>query len=149
MPDATDFQDILNTPLKEIERPKPYPVGSYIALVEGLPSFDKVGENQTPCVDFNLRFLSANDDVDKLQLVEAGGINGKAIRHRLFLTKDAAWRLKKFLIDDLQLDDADGTKTPTQVINEAPGRQVMITIRHRPSKDGTVVYSEIAQTAKV
>jgi hypothetical protein len=142
-----DFQDILNTPAKDIERPKPYPVGSYIALVEGLPSFDKVGENQTPCADFTLRFLSADDDVDKLQLQEAGGISGKQIRHRLFITPDAKWRLKKFLVDDLVIEEGD--KTLTQLINEAPGRQVKIVIRHRPAKDGSVVYSEIAQTAKI
>ena len=145
----TDFQDILNKPVSDIERPKPYPVGSYVALVEGLPKFEKVGENQTNCADFTMRFISANEDVDKLALQEAGGINGKSIRHRVFLTEDSLWRAKKFLVDDLQIDDEGGRKTLTQLINEAPGRQVMITVRHRPAKDGSVVYSEIAQTARV
>jgi hypothetical protein len=145
----TDFQDILNKPVGDIERPKPYPVGSYIALVEGLPKFEKVGENQTACADFTLRFISANEDVDKLALMEAGQINGKTIRHRVFLTEDSVWRAKKFLVDDLGIDDEGGKKTLTQLMNEAPGRQVMITVRHRPAKDGSVVYSEISQTAKV
>jgi hypothetical protein len=145
----TDFQDILNKPLGDIDRPKPYPVGSYVALVEGLPKFEKVGENQTQCVDFTLRFLSEREDVDKLALMEAGGINGKTIRHRVFLTEDSVWRAKKFLVEDLGIDDEGGQKRLSQVINEAPGRQVIITIRHRPAKDGSVVYSEISQTAKV
>jgi len=142
----TDFQDILNKPLTDIDRPKPYPVGTYTALVEGLPKFEKVGENQTNCVDFTLRFLSAGEDVDQAALQEAGGINGKTIRHRVFLTEDSAWRAKKFLADDLGIE---GATNLTQLINQAPGRQCLITIRHRPAKDGSVVYSEIAQTAKL
>ena len=144
----TDFQDILNKPVGDIERPKPYPVGSYVAIVEGLPKFEKVGENQTNCADFTLKLLQPGEDVDKLALMETP-INGKSIRHRVFLTEDSLWRAKKFLVDDLQIDDEGGRKSLTQLLNEAPGRQVMITIRHRPAKDGSVVYSEIAQTAKV
>lgn len=147
---AGNFQDILNKPSAEIEAPKPLPVGTYLALVDGQGEFKKIGKNNTDCVEFKMKLVQAGEDVDQQALLES--LNGKALneRHiinRQFVTEDAVWRLKKFLVEDLQIEE--GTKSLGQLIPEAMGRQCYVTIGHRASDDGSQIYMEIKQTAKV
>ena len=142
------FQDILSKPADYIKAPVALPVGTYLALVDGQPEFAKVGQNNTDCVNFNLKPIQPQGDVDQKQLLEA--LNGqslqdKKIRHRLFVTPDSAWRLKQFLAEHLGIPVTNlGAMIP-----EAMGKQVMVTLGHQASQDGTQVYQVVKSTAKV
>lgn len=140
------FQDILDQTVNEIERPKPYPIGTYLCLVDGPPEFKKIGQNQTDCIDFNLKIMQPGETVDPAEIEAAGGVIGKIIRHRLFLTDDAKWRLDQFLFEHLDIPFGTSRK---QAIAAAQGHQVYATIGHRPSQDGTQMFAEIKSTAKV
>ena len=143
----TDFASILSKPASAVERPKPMPVGTYLGLVQGPPEFTTIGKENTPIANFTLRYLRANDDVDSTQLADVGGLENKTIKHRYFLTEAAMYRLKEFLVDHLGIEE--GNQTIGQLCSQAAGRQVYFTIGHRPSQDGTQIYSEIKSTAKV
>lgn len=146
----SSFQDILNKPAAEIEAPKPLPVGTYLALVDGQPEFNKIGKNNTDCVEFKLKLAQAGDDVDQAILLEqlkGKPLSEKSIKHRLFITEDAVWRLKKFLVEDLGIEE--GTRGLGEMIPEAMGKQVYVTLGHRPSDDGKQIYMEVKDTAKV
>jgi hypothetical protein len=138
------FQDILNKKADDVERPKPLPPGTYLGVVEGLPEFAEIGKNQTPVANLKIKLLAAEDDVDSDALREMGGALGKSLRHRLFLTEDAAWRVKQFLEEHLGIN-GDG-KTLGELFNEAPGNQVKVVVKHRPSQDGQTIYAEIDRT---
>lgn len=133
--------------MSSFERPKPWPVGSYVSVVKGLPRFDKSTRKQTPFVEFTLQPLQARDDVDIEALEEMGGLGNRTIRATFYTTDDAMWRLKKFLTD-LGIEE-DDDKSFDQAISEAPGRQVIAYIKHRASDDGEAVYAELAGTAAV
>lgn len=141
------FASILDRPVSEIEKPKPYPAGTYRCTVQGLPRYDKSAKKQTEFVEFTLQPTSAKDDVDEKALAEMGGLN-KPIKATYYLTEDAAWRLQKFLGDlgfDIETDEA----TPRQMIEESPGSEVYVTLKHRPSQDGRSIFAEVADTARV
>lgn len=142
-----NFADILSKQSSEVERPKPYPVGSYVALLKGLPEQTELGERKTPCLEFNVELMQPMQDVDPQALAECGFAPGKRIRLRQFVTDESLWRLKQFLTEHLGIEE--GSKTIGQMISETPGRQFIATIGHRPSQDGTQIYSEIRQTAHV
>lgn len=144
------FEDILNTPAEDAKPPVALPVGTYLGIVDGQPEFRKIGQKQTDCVNFSIKPIQAQEDVDKDKLSEA--LNGKSLQdkkiyHRLFITEDAKWRLVKFLHNDCGIDKEG--KNIKQMIPEAMGRQVMVVIGHRAADDGSTVYQEVKSTAHV
>lgn len=149
-----NFQDILSKPAANIEPPKPLPVGTYLCIIDGQPEFAKIGKEQTDCLNFKLKPIQAQPDVDQTALQEALVVNGapsalgdKSIRHRLFITEASIWRLKQFLVDHLGIEQ--GTKSLGELIPESQGRQVLVTLGHRASDDGQQVFTEVKATAKV
>ena len=144
---SPNFGAILDTPSQEIERPKPLPQGTYTCVVNGLPRMDKSAKKGTEFVEFNLNILAAGEDVDEDALSEMGGIANKSTRITFYLTENSVWRLKKFLAEDLQIEEDDVTLR--QMIGMAPGRQVLAHIKHTPSDDGTSVFANVASTAPV
>lgn len=144
---SPNFGAILDTPSQEIERPKPLPQGTYTCVINGLPRMDKSAKKGTEFVEFNLNILAAGEDVDEDALSEMGGIANKSTRITFYLTENSVWRLKKFLAEDLQIEEDDVTLR--QMIGMAPGRQVLAHIKHTPSDDGTSVFANVASTAPV
>lgn len=144
----SNLTDILNRPTTNIEPPKPLPPGTYLCIVDGQPEIAKIGKNNTDCVNFSLKVIQAQPDVDQEALANALGtsaLSDKKIRHRLFLTDESLWRMKQFLVDHLGLPDA----TIGQLLPESMGKQVLVNIGHRPNEDGTQVFTEVKSTAKV
>lgn len=146
------FQDILNQQQGTIEPPKPLPVGTYLCVVDGIPEITKIGKNQTDAVVFKLKPMQPRDDVDQEALQNALTVNGtpvalseKSIRHTLFGTEAAIWRLQEFL---QHCDLPDGVPLG-QNLNSAMGKQVLVTLGHRASDDGKQIFAEVKATAKV
>lgn len=143
-----NFGSILDTPSESVKRPSPLPVGTYYCTVKGQPKFDVSAKKKTEYAEFTLQIMQVLEDVDPEALTEAlngKSISEKTIRATYYLTEDAIWRLKDFL-DHCGVED---TGTLRQRISGAPGCQVLATIRHRPSEDGTSVFAELGGTAAV
>ena len=142
------FQDILNMPADQIEAPKALPVGTYVCIVDGQPEYAKIGKNNTDCVNFMLKPVQAMQDVDQSQLAEVlngSSLQDKKVRHRLFVTKDSSWRLKQFLNEHLGIP----LTSLGQMVPEAMGKQVMVTLGHQAADDGVQIYQTVKATAKV
>lgn len=145
----TSFSSILDKTVDSVDKPKPIPVGTYLGLVDGIPRFDKSTVRKTDFVEFNVKLLQAKEDVDQSALADVLGgkvLQDKSMRRTFYLTEDAVWRLDDFLFNHL-----DGIPLGTsrkQAISMAPGKQVLLSVRHNPSQDGTTVYAEISSTAR-
>lgn len=144
---TANFESVLDAPSESIERPKPLPRGTYLTVVTGQPAQTKVGKDQTEAWDFSLKVLQPGPDVDQEALRLYGDVAGKSIRARFFITPDAAYRLRDFLKDHLGIDS--NGKTMRQMMAEAPGRSVYATVDLQPSQDGTQMYTNLKNTAKV
>ena len=152
MAKAPNFASVLDKPATEISRPKPLPAGTYLAVVEGLPRYDKSTKKQTDFVEFSLRISAAADDVDQEELSEVGLTlkdgTPRSMKATYYITEDAAWRLKKFL-EDLGFDfDAEGISL-RDACEASSNREVYITVGHEPSQDGQAIFARITGTAKV
>jgi len=140
------FMDALNRKADDIEKPKPLPVGTYIGTVAGPAEIKEIGQNNTPAAIFQFNILSADADVDTEALTHAGGCQGKRLRQTFFLTEDALYRLKDFLVEICGIE-ASG-RTVGEMLPDAVNRMVKMTVKHRPSPDGTQIYAEIGGFAK-
>jgi len=139
-----NFSSLLDAPSSSIERPKPYPIGTYLGVVNGLPRIDKSSKKQTEFSEYTLNFLQAMDDVDPEALEEVGGIAGKSIKNTYYHTEAAVWRLKEFLD---HLGAGDDSMTLRQRMQEVNGLQCYFTIRHEASEDGTMIFARVGSTA--
>lgn len=144
---AVDFSKILGKQAAAIEKPKVKPVGTYLCNNPQLPKFIAMGKAESPCAEFGLVVLAPQEDVDAEALQEFGEVRGKSIRHRMFLTEASEWRTKEELANSFVIDQED--KTLGQMFNETINKQVLVTIKHRPSDDGQTMYEEVEKLAAV
>jgi hypothetical protein len=146
---ALDFNSILNTKTSDIKEPQPLPVGTYLLMIDGYPEFppDGVGKKETPAANLTCKYIAAQSDVDPRDVAEAGGLEGKTIRHTLWLSKDALAMVIRFARDTLGIDVEN--KTLKQIFSEFPNKQFYAQIGHRPSADGTRLFNDIKSTSAV
>lgn len=143
---AVDFSKILGKQAEAIEKPKPMPVGTYVAVNQKLPEFQGIGKNETPGANFTLVILAPTEDVDLDQLKEYGDIKGKSVRYTQWLSELSEHRSKEELKNAFDIDETG--KTLGQMYNETINKQVLVTISHEPSQDGTEIYSRATAIAK-
>lgn len=144
------FEEILNKPARDILPPQPLPVGTYLGVIEPQYEIKKAGE--TDVIEYKIRLLQAMDDVDSTAAATfPGGIMGTIRRYTLWGTNDPSkietvrYYMKKFFVDTLDLNEDFELK---QMVPEAVGRQLLVTIHHKPIKDGSRMVDEISATAK-
>lgn len=142
----SDFASILNRQIGSTPPPKPLPIGTYTCVIKEHKIEPKVGQNENALLTYVLTVISAQPDVDQSQLADVtGGVTGKTLRGKFWLTEDAIFRLENFLKDAVGIE---GMST-AQGIPMAVGRQVLAHVRHNPAKDGSAtVYTEIDSFAK-
>jgi hypothetical protein len=145
------FEEILNKPASEIRPPEALPVGTYHALIDGPPTPGKSSQKQTDFLQFKFRILSAQSDVDAAKAAEQQVV-GKIITNDYYITETAAYRLKDMLTNDLGIEAENGSgaaKSLRELIAEAPGKQVMVKLKHDLSQDGKRVFHRVDSTAHV
>jgi hypothetical protein len=147
-----NFTDILNQDFDTMKPPKPLPPGEYLAIIADQPEITQRGKNNNHCVVFPIKLVQALDQSPKFQSEIAEALDGKSLsdirlQNTLWLTPDAAYRLKAFLQDHLGID----AKNASEAIAQSPGKQLIVTIGHYVSnKEGEAprVGMEIRATAK-
>jgi hypothetical protein len=142
------FEEILNRPSGEIKQPEALPVGTYHCLVDGVAEPGKSSQKQTDYLRFKFKILSAMQDVDAVAAAEQQ-VTGKVITNDYYVTDAAVWRLNEMLVDHLGLDNDNGEKKLTELVSEAPGRQLLVKLKHELSQDGKRRFHRVDSTAKV
>ena len=143
------FSSVLNKPTSDIQTPQAYPVGSYLCIVDGQATPGESSQKKTPYMELAYKIIQPHSAIDESQL-PPGGIQGKIIKGmstRFYLTEDSIYRLVEHLERDLGIDKTG--KTPGEMLAEAPGRQVIVHLKHEPSQDGTRMYHNVSGFAKV
>lgn len=147
-----NFTDILNKPAETIEKPKPRPPGTYLCIVNGPHKQKEV--NDKPVISLAYKTMQAQEDVDQTALAEAGGV-GNTIVQDFFLTtndgNDNSYQLLRVLTDHLGIEKSG--KTLAQMLAEAPGKQILVSLKHEMYVDKSSGEPQIAArvggTAKV
>lgn len=145
---SPNFQSILSQSPTEVIRPKPLPKGTYLCTVgqwEGIESSKK----KTPGVRFTLKPLAPMEDVDTDDLQAAGGLEGKTIRHELYVkTDDGTFGM----LDDFHvhcgIDLLDGQSRADRC-DAIQNEQVLVVIKHDiDNDDPSRIFSRVQRTAK-
>ena len=150
-----NFGSVLDRAPTTVERPKTFPIGTFVWLVKGLPRFDKSAKKGTEFVEFTLQCQSAQEvDEESLEafLTKPDGskskLSEKTMKVTYYLPENSLFRLKDFL-KHCGFDVDDEGSTLRQMINETPGCSIVATIKHTPSNDGEAMYANIDRTAAV
>ena len=156
------FASVLDAPSNEIDRTvKQLPVGTYVAMVQGLPRIDKSSKKQTEFSEYTMKILEAKDDVDEddldAYLTNKDGtkrtLQDATIKATFYHTENSIGRLLTFLdhLDGIsKRDDADSIEaTPRQRMSEVAGKQCCIHVKHEPWQSGEGVSARVDSTAPV
>lgn len=141
-----NFANILqNATLGEIEKPKPLPVGSYVALIKQVEYGETTGEKKTPFARVNMEIVSPLSDVNEADLEEFGSVTGKKFKTDFYLTEDALFRLQDFVLEHVGLDMRG--MNLDQALPQIVNNQVGIKIKHEVSKrDNTTIFAVVDAT---
>lgn len=140
---AFDFKSVLSQPAAAIERPKPLPIGTYKFIILSY-AFAEIGEKKTPCVEFTMQASEAADDVNADELKAAGGLDEKKLKTKLFLTEDALFRLKEFLIA-AGCDDKNGAASLEEMLVESRTKSIGVIVKHRAGTNEGDVFTDVAK----
>jgi hypothetical protein len=143
-----NFAELLNKRTEEAQRPKPYPVGTYICQIKSHKLQEAVGPNKTPACTFVVAPVQAGPDVDKVVLEEMGGIGTRDINLTYWVTGDALWRLSDFLT---KLGMNTAGRTFLELLPETTGLVFQATVSLRPSnKQGDdTIYNDITEVSQI
>jgi len=142
---SANFSDVLNKKLDNVEKPKPLPIGTYFAVINGAPEIKPRGQNNTLAAEFKFKILQADEDVDAEALAEMGGIKDRELRFTLWLTEDALWRAKQF-VENCGVDDTG--MSVSQALQACVGMSAKVKVKHVPSQDGQELYANIDKVLK-
>ena len=148
------FESILDTPVANVERPKPMPAGTYDCIVRGLYEEGVSSQKKTPFVKFTYAFQAALDDVDEDELKELltnkdgemTPLTDRTIKDTYYTTPDALFRLTDVLTN-MGIEDLEN-KTIRQALSETPNSSIRVVIGHRASEDGESIFAEVKRTMK-
>lgn len=155
--ESKSFESILDMPISELTRPKPLPQGTYKTVVRGLPAIGKSTKKGTEFSEYTLQILEAYDDVDtdalEATLTKGNGevqrLQDRSLRLTFYHTPASGYRLGDFLSKDLGIeakDEKGRPRKPRDMMQDAPGRQVAVHVKHDPSPDGETMYANIDKT---
>ena len=138
MATAPNFASILDESPTEVAIPQPAPQGTYVFVV-GNPRYDKSTVKGTDFVEFPVRAIAAESDVDEAELEEAGGLDAVNLRATFYLTEDAVYRLDEFHSRcGIDLEDGTSRRSRNDAVVNAEVRGF---VKHEPSKDGTRIFA--------
>jgi Protein of unknown function (DUF669). len=147
-----NFEEILKKKSSEVNRPQAYPVGTYHCLVDGPFEPGKSSQKGTPYLRVRFKILAPWKGVDPKEAAEQQ-IVGKIITNDYYITDDSVYRLFDMCKDALGIEiGEEGTPTEKpleEVIAEAPGKQVLVTLKHELSQDGKRKFHRLESTEHV
>jgi hypothetical protein len=145
-----DFSAALDTPRGKIEKPKVLPQGTYIwTVTKFVISRVKSANGEWDVVEFKVRAVSAEEDVDQDALAEFGDLKNAVNRISFMFTTASDGenertltqnRLDKFLAETLRVDGCDNDETTLkEMLAASPNCQFMGRAVWRPVGEDTYV----------
>lgn len=148
-----DFSSLLDTKADEIEKPPVLPQGTFIWTVAKVPAQTTSNNGEWDIVEFQIKAVSAEPDVDEDELEEYGDVAGAQSRLAFMFPKDpdkkadvqrSMYRLKNFLQKTLNVD-CDDDATVKEMLAASVNCQFLGNVVHRQVEDET--YFDVKNTA--
>lgn len=143
-----DFTSILGKKAADVEKPKPKPTGVYLATISGMPkqkTIQAAGEDRA-ILSFSCKIMAPHevDDMEALSDPKIGDVaTWPPFQRDIWIdTPEGEFALRQFLTNTLGIQP--GKMTLGQMAAEAPGKQLLVTLKHRPYTDKNTNEAEIA-----
>ena len=148
---AINFSDVLNKTGADIERPPLPPVGTYRWRITKLPEQSTTTDGAWDIVNFSVRAVSAEDDVDLDDY--KGEVTNILQSVRFMFNKNddvefekSLFRMKQFLINHVKC--AEESDSVGQMLNKSVNGEFLGVIAWRPDKnDADNMFANISRTA--
>lgn len=142
-----NFSSILDESPSEVSAPLPLPQGTYVCVIQGSPRYDKSSKKGTDFVEFNLRPIAAESDVDESELDESGGLEGRLLRATFYLTEDSIYRLDEFHSHcGIDLEDGQSRRQRNDAVVNT---EVRAFVKHETSQDGSRIFARFNRSLPV
>jgi hypothetical protein len=143
-----DFNSALDTRAGDIEKPPVLPQGNYIWTVSKLPTISESNSGEWSIIEFPLKPVSAEDDVDPDDLAEFGDLSGAFGRISFMAPTDpdkeadvkkALYRVKQFCLNVLRVDvDDPEAATLKELLDAAHNCQFYAVNSWRTAESGDI-----------
>lgn len=142
-----NFADALDTRASDVQKPPALPQGTYVWSVSKAPAISQTQSGDWDIVEFQIRAVSAEQDVDPDELEAFGQVSAAMNRISFMFPTDPAkdadrkrtlHRLKKFLVDTLRVDASEDA-TIKELLAAAVGCQFLAVASWRQVEDDTYV----------
>jgi hypothetical protein len=134
MANPTNFEDIMNMNIDDIEDIPLTPKGTYLVMVKGMPEQGTSSQQQTPFWRYKFSAIEAMDDLGdegRQLLRDIGGVQALELQHDFYITDKAVPMFRNFLKNALGISGI-GLK---EAIPESVGKQCKIHVSHRPQRN--------------
>lgn len=149
---AANLSAILDKPATDFNFPPPLSAGGYHCVVQGLPEQIESSKKKTQGFEFLLTPVAYDEDVDEAELQAIGGLEGKVIKHTMWLSQDESKlpttvaMLREFLE---HCGISPEGKSVNQMIDEVPNAECMVFMRHEPIEGRDAMRAVVAKTGPV
>jgi hypothetical protein len=144
MNQAPNFASILDEAPTEVKAPPLIPVGTYTARVGQYTHVANPPGDMKPYIEFPFMLIAPGDDVDEEALAEIGGISGKVIKRKYWVTEDAAVFFDQLHSDcGIDLSEPVSRRQRNDMIINA---EVTVVVSHGQNKAGTRTFANIDRT---
>lgn len=151
-----NFADALNKSTSDIEKPPLQPAGTYKWAVEKVPAIESSKDGKWDYLDFQLKCLGAEEDVDQEALNTFGSLANVRQRRRFIFDKNdeqafnrTLYQVKRFITEHLQVDGADQMELKTALAKSVNHQCLAQIVWSQDREDKDVQYANIGKTAPV
>lgn len=147
----SNFTDVLNLNLDDIQKPAVLPAGTYLALCEGEPQRKTVGKEDRPVASIRVKIIAPGDDIHPGDLAELpDGVNGRVLFYTLWLSGDDMAKVKWDIKNTLQNIGVDTEgKSGAQALAEVAGKQCYVTVTRRVNRETGEFVNDIRSFARL
>jgi hypothetical protein len=119
-------------------------------MVDGTPEKGQSSVKQTDYLRFKYKILRAGDDVDARAAAEQQVV-GKTLTqdHNITDNEITQHMFKEFLEETLGIENPNGTMSIKEMLSQAPNRELVVELKHEPSRDGKRTFHRVNSTAHV
>ena len=145
-----DFNAILAKKASDVKPPPLMPVGTYVVVATGQPQTGESSAKKTPWIGWDAKFVSPMDDVDREQLAEIGGLEGKSLKAgkqgglTFYITEASEFMFVQFMEETCLIEKGD--KSLMEMASEVSGKQFLVVMKHEETTRPGVYRSVIDST---
>lgn len=145
MANPTNFEDIQNMNIDDIQDIPLTPKGTYLVMVKGMPEQGVSSQQQTPFWRYKFSVIEALEDVNRDELREVGGPSALDIQHDFYMTDKALPMFRNFTKLALGMRGL----SVKEAVAESQGKQCKIHVSHRPQRGPQRAGQEVRLQANI